>query len=235
MPTKYNGAIGFIITGVSHKISNNKWITSLKAQTVTLSGFTKPQAKPRKEVVVKGLGSSGNGPTSKTEQDAYDQAEKDFPGFKAKTKQVAAAIGATEEMLRHLMWKESYLKTTTVNSIGCVGLNQFCPDKSGLSYKTVNGTQYQLSAIQNMGLAQLDLVETYFKSLGFSSKSPTTIGKLYRANFYPISLKKSSDWVLGSEKNDGGTYSRKLAIQNPAIAAGKSTITVADVDNFINS
>jgi hypothetical protein len=234
MPTKYNGAIGFIITGVSHKISNNKWITSLKAQTITLSG-SKPQAKPRKEVVVKGLGSSGNGPISKNEITAYDQAEKDFPGFKEKTKQVAAAIGATEEMLRHIMWKESYLKTTQVNGIGCVGLTQFCPDDKGLSYKTINGTRYQLSAIQNMGLAQLDLVETYFKALGFNSKSPTTAGQLYRANFYPVSLKKSPDWVIGSERNDGGKWARKIAIQNPGIAAGKSTITVADVDNFINS
>jgi GH24 family phage-related lysozyme (muramidase) len=58
MPTKYNGAIGFIITGVSHKISNNKWITSLKAQTITLAGFNKPQAKERKEIVIKGFGST---------------------------------------------------------------------------------------------------------------------------------------------------------------------------------
>ena len=235
MPTKYNGTIGFIITGVSHKISNNKWITSLKAQTITLSGFNKSQAKERKEVVVKGLGSSGNGPISKNEITAYDQAEKDFPGFKEKTKKVAAAIGATEEMLRHIMWKESYLKTTTVNSIGCVGLTQFCPDKGVKDYKTIKGTRYQLSAIKDMGLAQLDLVETYFKALGFNSNSPTTAGKLYRANFYPVSLNKSSDWVIGSEIDDGGKWSRKLAIGNPAIAAGKSTITVADVDNFINS
>lgn len=59
MPTKYNEAIGFIITGVSHKISNNKWITSLKAQTITLSGFAKSEAKERKEVVIAGIRGSG--------------------------------------------------------------------------------------------------------------------------------------------------------------------------------
>lgn len=235
MPTKYNGTIGFIITGVSHKISNNKWITSLKAQTITLSGFAKSEAKERKEVVIGGFVSTDTGETSKNAQDAYDKAEKRFPGFKAKTKQVAAAIGASEMDLVKVMYKESGIRTTITNNIGCVGLTQFCPDKKRGSTKTIGKTKYNLSEIKEMGLAQLDVVQAYFKALGFSSSKPTTAGRLYRANFYPVSLDKPSNWVIGSERNDGGKYSRLAAIQNPGIAGGKSTITVGDVDNFINS
>jgi hypothetical protein len=53
MPSKYNGVIGFIVTGVSHKIANNKWTTILKAQTITLKG---------------GLSRTGNKPREKTRQ-----------------------------------------------------------------------------------------------------------------------------------------------------------------------
>ena len=34
-PAKYRGEIAFIITGLEHSIENNRWTTTLKAQTVT--------------------------------------------------------------------------------------------------------------------------------------------------------------------------------------------------------
>lgn len=36
LPEKYNGVVGFIITGVSHVVQNNKWNTDLKAQTIII-------------------------------------------------------------------------------------------------------------------------------------------------------------------------------------------------------
>ena len=52
MPHKYNGVIGFIVTGVSHKIISNRWTTILKAQTITLSGgLTKSSSKGRERVL----------------------------------------------------------------------------------------------------------------------------------------------------------------------------------------
>ena len=36
LPTKYDGQVGFLVTGLSHTIQNNKWNTDLKAQTIIL-------------------------------------------------------------------------------------------------------------------------------------------------------------------------------------------------------
>jgi hypothetical protein len=44
MPDKYNGVVGFIVTGVDHTISANRWSTSLKAQTIILQGRVKTNA-----------------------------------------------------------------------------------------------------------------------------------------------------------------------------------------------
>lgn len=39
MPNKYHGVVGFIVTGIEHNISNNRWTTRLKAQTIILDGI----------------------------------------------------------------------------------------------------------------------------------------------------------------------------------------------------
>ena len=36
LPKKYDGVVGFIITGVGHVVSNNKWNTELKGQTIII-------------------------------------------------------------------------------------------------------------------------------------------------------------------------------------------------------
>lgn len=38
MPAKYNGVVGFIVTGVDNSITGNRWITNIKAQTIVLRG-----------------------------------------------------------------------------------------------------------------------------------------------------------------------------------------------------
>lgn len=45
MPSQYNGVVGFIVTGIDNKISNNRWTTNLKAQTIIISG-AKNKSKP---------------------------------------------------------------------------------------------------------------------------------------------------------------------------------------------
>lgn len=50
MPKKYYGTIGFIVTGVEHSISNNRWSTKLKAQTIILEGSTDKGAAPDQTV-----------------------------------------------------------------------------------------------------------------------------------------------------------------------------------------
>lgn len=45
MPSQYDGVVGFIVTGIDNKISNNRWTTNLKAQTIIISG-AKNKSKP---------------------------------------------------------------------------------------------------------------------------------------------------------------------------------------------
>ena len=36
LPERYVGAIAFIVTGVTHTIKNNRWVTDIKAQMIVL-------------------------------------------------------------------------------------------------------------------------------------------------------------------------------------------------------
>ena len=49
MPAKYDGVVGFIVTGVDHTISGNRWVTNLKAQTIILKGGGKSKDKDYKD------------------------------------------------------------------------------------------------------------------------------------------------------------------------------------------
>jgi hypothetical protein len=46
MPSKYDGVVGFIVTGLDHGISNNRWVTNIKAQTIVLKGTTEKRSGP---------------------------------------------------------------------------------------------------------------------------------------------------------------------------------------------
>lgn len=46
MPAKYDGVVGFIVTGIDHSITGNRWVTNLKAQTIVLKGTTEKQNGP---------------------------------------------------------------------------------------------------------------------------------------------------------------------------------------------
>jgi hypothetical protein len=253
--------IAFILHTIDQNFNNNKWTTKITGQTLNirfepLTEAEKNAIKSAKEkqtsmTKFQNYGTSSTS-SSKNKQDAYDKAEIQYPGFKAKTKQVASAIGVSEMDLVTVMYKESRITPSVRNSIGCVGLIQFCPDVKRGNTKTIietykqNGkTQhkqvtYNLSSVQNMGLNQLDLVEKYFKSLGFNSNKFSTAMDLYGATFYPISRNKPKDWVYGSEK--GKDYALKVANQNPAITAfstkfidGQRVIDGYAFERYVNS
>jgi len=47
MPAKYDGVVGFIVTGIDHTISGNRWVTNLKAQTIILKGVKSTKTKDK--------------------------------------------------------------------------------------------------------------------------------------------------------------------------------------------
>lgn len=247
---KGESKIAFILHSIDQNFNNNKWTTKIAGQTLNirfdeLTETQKEAVDSFKNVLTKKIKTIGstpinNGKSAKNKQEAYDRAEENYPGFKAKTKKVAAAIGVSEMDLVTVMYKESGIRPTIKNSLGCVGLVQFCPNKRGGSVKTIAGATYNLSTIQNAGLAQLDYVEKYFKSLGFRSDKPATASQLYGATFYPISKNKPKDWIFGSEESL--SYAIKIAKQNPAIASfstkiinGEKVIDGYAFERYVNS
>jgi hypothetical protein len=241
--------IAFILHTIDQNFNNNKWTTKITGQTLNIR-FEPPtpeeleaikSAKDSQKSNSLAKYSTTTPAPSKNRQSAYDRAEATYPGFKVKTKQVAANLGVSEMDLVMVMYKESGIRPSIRNSIGCVGLIQFCPDAKNGVTKTIKGVTYNLNVIQNMnGLDQLDVAEKYFKSLGFNSNKTSSAGDLYGATFYPISKNKSKDWVFGSEKSD--SYAIKVAKQNPAIAAfstktinGYPVIDKNAFDRYVNS
>lgn len=86
--------------------------------------------------------------------------------FADKVITISNKLAIDPNWLMFLMDWESGISATIENSYGCIGLIQFCPDQSGGTYKTINGTQYSMAAIKAMGPeAQLDLVYEYLKEI----------------------------------------------------------------------
>lgn len=155
--------------------------------------------------------------------------------FYQRLNEVAKNLGFQKEWLIKIMQKESKMNPKVKNSIGCVGLIQFCPDTPGGSVKTLDDKKYDLETVRNMSAAkQLDLVELFFKPYASKIKS---YEDLYLFTFYPYAVGKPEHFVIGSEKDDP-KYALKISRQNPAIAnaagktPGKDTLTVADFKKY---
>ena len=242
--------IAFILHTIDQNFNNNKWTTKITGQTLNIRFEPLTEAEKK---AIKDAQTAQNSMTkyrdlnvpkaSKNKQDAYDKAEATYPGFKAKTQQVAKAIGVSEMDLVTVMYKESKIRPNIKNSIGCVGLIQFCPDDGKCCTKTIKGVTYNLDTIQNSGLAQLDYVEKYFKALGFNSGKSASAVDLYKATFYPVSNGKPKSFIFGNELNNKNPeWKFKVAKQNPSIAAfstvfidGRKVIDGYAFEKYVNS
>ena len=261
LPKGYKGGafgskLGYIITGIGHKISNNDWTTNIDSQTIILDDPTegidvdyKSLVQAVAESFVKGATAvpvnfvSNAKPLGKNQKTAYDNAEKLEPGFQAKVAQVAKNIGVSEIDLAKIMFLESGYIQNRFNGIGCVGLTQFCGDRVKgqpklMPYKTIGGKRYLLSDIAKLTrIQQLDIVQLYFTSSGFSSSKPRNIGDLYVNNFYPVALNKPNSFVLGSEDKVNPNWKFAVQSQNPGFPPsttidGKKVLTRGDVYNY---
>jgi hypothetical protein len=154
------------------------------------------------------------------------------PIFKEKLKQISNEIGVSEDSIIKLMKHESGLDSSVKNSIGCVGLIQFCPDSGGGTTKTINGKTYNLSELQNNLGLQLDAIKEFW-SKGKRDGKIKNAKDLYIYNFFPVAAGKSDDYVLQTR----GLSAEKVARANPVFnkTLGKPTdtpLTVGDLGNF---
>ena len=252
VPKGYTGVVGrklaYIVTGVGHKISDNDWTTELSAYPIVFeqsigTAIYKQWNNQQYPGTVISAGGNNVGVIYSNKIEAYINAVKAEPKFADKLKLVAQNIGVSESDLLTVMYKETAgtLDPSTTNSIGCVGLIQFCPDAPRGPIKTISNKQYNLSNLSQMTRdQQLDVVEAYYKSLGFRSDKPRNIADLYVATLYPAAIGKPNNHIIGS--NSSVSFQHKLAEQNPGIAKysnvfiqGKKVINIESVLAFIQS
>ena len=120
MPKKYNGVVGFIVTGIDHSITANRWSTSLRAQTIILQGKVKSNGDYGAGASQDAQGFSKNkrkgiGSVSKTLKDEYIPAlEKTIP---AGSKGIKLLITAQTQMEGFAPGTKSY-RTNNPGNIG---------------------------------------------------------------------------------------------------------------------
>jgi len=152
--------------------------------------------------------------------------------FKEKLKEISNEIGIDEKSIIKLMKHESGLDSSVKNSIGCVGLIQFCPDNSGGNTKTINGKSYNLEDLRNDLELQLDVIKEFW-SKGKRDGKIKDAKDLYIYNFFPIAAGKSDNFVLQTK----GLSAEKIAKSNPVFnrTLGRpldTPLTVGDLNDF---
>jgi hypothetical protein len=133
-------------------------------------------------------------------------------GFVKKVSEISGKIGIDPNWLMAIMYFESgrTFSPSKGNGIGCYGLIQFCRDKKGVNYKTINGKRYLLSDIAKMDYSeQLDLVYEYYKAYTGKLKSYTDT---YFVTFFPLAVGKPDDWII----QGGGLTAKQIYDANPA-------------------
>lgn len=154
------------------------------------------------------------------------------PIFKEKLKEISESINIDEQSIIKLMNHESGLDPTIKNSIGCVGLIQFCPDVKGGSSKTINGKNYSFEDLINNLELQMDAIKQFWLS-GYKSGKIKTPEDLYIYNFFPIAAGKSDDFVLQSSESSAETVANSNPVFNRVLNRKRNTpLTVGDLKDY---
>ena len=152
--------------------------------------------------------------------------------FQKKLDNISKSINIDKDSIIKLMNHESKLDPQVKNSIGCVGLIQFCPDSKGGSTKTISNKSYNLDELRTNLDKQMDAIKEFWDT-GYKSGKIKEPKDLYIYNFFPIAAGKSDDFVLKSS----GLSAQKVASSNPIFnkTLGKprnTPLTVGDLENY---
>jgi hypothetical protein len=138
-----------------------------------------------------------------------------------KVREIATKLDINPNWIMIVFKSESEMDKHVRNSIGCVGLIQFCPDRAGGNTKTIQGTTYLLDTVRNMSWSdQIDLCYKYWYPFRNRIES---LYDLYLCTFYPLALTKSDSWIFGSQISDAAA--KNIVKSNPSIANGAAYIT----------
>ena len=128
------------------------------------------------------------------------------------------------------MKHESGLDPKIKNSIGCVGLIQFCP--GGGAPKTINGKSYTLDELRNDLGAQMDAIKDFWVK-GYNSGKIKKPEDLYIYNFFPVAAGKPDDFVLQAKGLSATTVAKANPIFNRKLGKPTSSpLTVGDLKQY---
>ncbi len=161
---------------------------------------------------------------------AKGQELLDNPIFKEKLKEISSAINIDEKSIIKLMKHESGLDPTIKNSIGCVGLIQFCP--GGGAPKTINGKSYSLEQLRYDLGAQMDAIKDFWVR-GYKSGKIKRPADLYIYNFFPVAAGKPDDFVLQAKGLSATTVAKANPVFNRKLGKPiSSPLTVGDLKKY---
>jgi hypothetical protein len=176
--------------------------------------------------------SSSDSDVSDIKVSAKGQELLNNPIFKEKLKEISSEIGISESSIIKLMKHESGLDSSVKNSIGCVGLIQFCPDGKGGSSKTINGKSYNLSELQGDLELQLNAIKEFW-SKGKRDGKIKNAKDLYVYNFFPVAAGKSDDYVLQTKGLSAQTIAKANPVFNKRLGRPVNTpLTVGDLGDY---
>lgn len=147
--------------------------------------------------------------------------------FPAAIVQVAAQLDADPVDLANVLYSESGIHPSTVNSIGCLGINQFCASsgRENLPGWPGDHAYVQLSASEQL----LHFVGPWWGRLKMQHgiSGPLTGRDLYWLNFLPgLFVPNAPDsYVI--------TRNASYVADNPGFAQGKSYITAGDISRAL--
>lgn len=143
--------------------------------------------------------------------------------FASKIEDISGKLGIDPNWIMFLIDFESAgsFSASVPNGYNCYGLIQFCPDQTGGSYKTIDGTTYTMEEIAAMSeVRQLDLVYDYLKGFRHDIDS---YYDLYFSILWPSAIGQDDSYVIRTGSN-------------PIFDLNKNgTITVGEVKQFLDN
>jgi hypothetical protein len=176
--------------------------------------------------------STPSGPVSIGNVSAKGQELLNNPNFKSKLSEISSAIGIDENSIIKLMQHESGLNPSVKNSIGCVGLIQFCPDGKNGTTKTISGKKYSLEDIRTNLDTQMEAIKEFWMA-GHKSGKIKTPTDLYIFNFWPVAAGKPNDYVLQTNGMSAQTVAKANPVFNKKLGKPVDTpLTVGDLNQY---
>lgn len=134
----------------------------------------------------------------------------------------ANQLGADPFGLAAILYSESGIHSNIKNSIGCVGINQFCPSTAAAMGITDMAAYQQLPASK-----QWAYVMKFWSSLIKAHNATPSARDIYWLNFLPAT------YVKGVDDTHVITSSASIVAANPGFSRGKSYITTGDLSDAI--